>query len=233
MQYPESDSFLSTNQDLFLLEKIMKDQNLSIEVIDDLLPGIIHINKIDDISIQFLNKKGCEMYERDLSDILVMGNEIFVMHTHKTTIEKEFPKIPRFLELSDDNATGSIFQRVQFYGNQEHEWVYTAFKKLKNTDCFIGLSHPISEMGKMGRKFKNILEENLMLRKNFKRFNSLTNREREVLSLIALGNTNKIIADKLFVSEHTIRTHRNRIWKKLDIQHLKDAIKFAEVFDLI
>ena len=55
----------------------------------------------------------------------------------------------------------------------------------------------------------------------------------EVLRLIALGHTNKTIADMLVISDNTVRTHRNRIWKKLDIKHLRDAIKYAEVFELI
>lgn len=229
----EKESFQETKQDLFLFEKFLNQQQIPIQFLDEYLPGIIHINKIEDVSIQFLNEKGCEMYQHSFSEIQTMGNEIFEKYTHPDTIENEFPKFAGFLEHSDGHSVGSLFQRVRFYQKKEHEWVYTTFKKLRGTDCWIGLSHTINEMGPMGRKFKNVLDENYFLRKNFNKFSSLTNREKEVLGLIALGHTNKSIADQLFISEHTVRTHRNHIWSKLDIKHLREAIKYAEVYDLV
>ncbi|MFB3788970.1 MAG: response regulator [bacterium] len=55
----------------------------------------------------------------------------------------------------------------------------------------------------------------------------LTPREREVLSLIAAGKTNKEMADALFVSEKTIESHRFQIMHKLGIHNLADLIKYA------
>lgn len=47
-----------------------------------------------------------------------------------------------------------------------------------------------------------------------------------------MGYSNYLIGEKFSVSSHTVRTHRNRIWQKLGIRHLREAIKFAEVFQL-
>lgn len=55
----------------------------------------------------------------------------------------------------------------------------------------------------------------------------LSQREREVLSLIAEGHTNKIIANRLYVSVRTIETHRERIMKKLNIHSAAGLTKFA------
>jgi len=55
----------------------------------------------------------------------------------------------------------------------------------------------------------------------------LSNREREVLQLLAEGKTTKQIAADLYVSVKTIETHRINIMKKLDIHNLADLIKFA------
>ncbi|PHI18482.1 hypothetical protein CEQ90_17865 [Lewinellaceae bacterium SD302] len=54
-----------------------------------------------------------------------------------------------------------------------------------------------------------------------------------MLTLIAQGWTNKDIADFMFISNNTVRTHRNNIWKKLDIKNFRDVINFAQAFDLI
>ncbi len=82
-------------------------------------------------------------------------------------------------------------------------------------------------------KLKRLLEEEVFRRRNNDRFLSLTQREKEVLRLIALGETNQQISKDLFVSCDTVRTHRNRIWQKLDITNLVGAIRFARAFDLI
>ena len=58
-------------------------------------------------------------------------------------------------------------------------------------------------------------------------FNLLTPREREILKLIADGRQNAAIASILFISEHTVKTHRSNIMKKLDIHNLVDLIKYA------
>ncbi|MDD4087665.1 MAG: LuxR C-terminal-related transcriptional regulator, partial [Bacteroidales bacterium] len=46
---------------------------------------------------------------------------------------------------------------------------------------------------------------------------SLSEREISILKLVALGNTNNEIADKLFISAHTVMTHRKNITRKLGI----------------
>ncbi len=55
----------------------------------------------------------------------------------------------------------------------------------------------------------------------------LTNREREVLQLIAEGMTTKQIANSLNVSVKTIETHRRKIMKKLDIHSIAELTKAA------
>jgi len=55
----------------------------------------------------------------------------------------------------------------------------------------------------------------------------LTNREREVLTQIAEGMSNKEIAIQLGVGVRTVETHRERIMRKLDIHNVAGLTKFA------
>jgi len=55
----------------------------------------------------------------------------------------------------------------------------------------------------------------------------LTLREREVLSCLTAGSTNKEIADKLFISEKTVKTHVNNIFRKLHVTRRLQAILYA------
>jgi DNA-binding NarL/FixJ family response regulator len=59
------------------------------------------------------------------------------------------------------------------------------------------------------------------------RLELLTAREREVLQLIAEGNSNKEIAARLFLSVHTVETHRKNILEKLHLHGPADLILFA------
>ena len=56
----------------------------------------------------------------------------------------------------------------------------------------------------------------------------LSNREYEVLEQIAQGLSNKEIANKLFVSESTVKTHVSNLFIKLDAQRRTQAIQIAK-----
>jgi DNA-binding NarL/FixJ family response regulator len=58
-------------------------------------------------------------------------------------------------------------------------------------------------------------------------FSVLTQREREVLQLLAEGNTTKQIALQLYISPKTVEAHRLRIMKKLDIDNIAKLTKYA------
>jgi len=55
----------------------------------------------------------------------------------------------------------------------------------------------------------------------------ISQREREVLELLALGHTNQEVADRLFLSVKTVETHRARLMRKLGLHTRADLIRFA------
>jgi len=57
--------------------------------------------------------------------------------------------------------------------------------------------------------------------------NILTEREREILQLVAEGLTNQEISDKLCISSSTVDTHRKNIMGKLDIHSVVGLVKYA------
>ena len=59
------------------------------------------------------------------------------------------------------------------------------------------------------------------------RFDTLSEREREVFQLIAEGNSNKDIAGLLHVSPGTVETHRARIMEKLDVHSAAEIVLYA------
>jgi DNA-binding NarL/FixJ family response regulator len=53
----------------------------------------------------------------------------------------------------------------------------------------------------------------------------LTSREKEIVSFLKSGKQNKEIADLLFLSEFTIKTHRQNIMRKLEVRNVAELIK--------
>jgi DNA-binding CsgD family transcriptional regulator len=58
---------------------------------------------------------------------------------------------------------------------------------------------------------------------------TLTSREREILDLVAGGANNQEIAEKLFISEKTVRNHLTTIFDKIGVSSRSQAIVFARV----
>lgn len=58
-------------------------------------------------------------------------------------------------------------------------------------------------------------------------YHSLTNREREILQMVAEGDTNQEIADRLSISRRTVETHRLNLMRKLDLQNQADVTRYA------
>jgi DNA-binding NarL/FixJ family response regulator len=74
---------------------------------------------------------------------------------------------------------------------------------------------------------QNDIENRKMFRDHFADKMKLTRREVELIPLLAAGKSSTQIATELFVSAHTIDTHRKNIFKKLKINNIIELVNFA------
>jgi DNA-binding NarL/FixJ family response regulator len=75
--------------------------------------------------------------------------------------------------------------------------------------------------------------EALTERKPPKTTSPLTEREVQVLKLVAAGKTNRAVADKLGISEKTVARHLSNIFNKLDLTSRAAATAYAYQQDLV
>ncbi len=71
------------------------------------------------------------------------------------------------------------------------------------------------------------------LRQNSKPINKnvstiLTRRERQIITFLSMGASNQQIAEQLFVSENTVKTHLHNIFKKIDVKNRVQALIWAK-----
>jgi DNA-binding NarL/FixJ family response regulator len=62
---------------------------------------------------------------------------------------------------------------------------------------------------------------------------ALSEREREVLDLIGSGATNREIAERLFLSPHTVKEHTSSLYRKLSVRNRAEAVQKAQRLGLI
>ena len=61
----------------------------------------------------------------------------------------------------------------------------------------------------------------------------LSEREREVLGLIASGATNREIGARLYLSPHTVKEHTSAVYRKLDVRNRAEAVQRAQRLGLL
>lgn len=88
-----------------------------------------------------------------------------------------------------------------------------------------------------GSKIQQIVSEILKSNNNHilesTESSDLTTREKDVLKLVALGHSNKEIADQLFISTHTVISHRKNLTDKLGIKSISGLTVYAILNKLI
>ncbi len=83
------------------------------------------------------------------------------------------------------------------------------------------------------RTIKNKSQKSNVTINQINQFNSLTRREKDVLLLVTQGENNKSIAEKLVVSEITVKSHLNNIFKKLNVSNRTQAVLLAMQMNLV
>lgn len=116
-----------------------------------------------------------------------------------------------------------------FYEEYSHLNVHAFITNNLNKEQLINCLHLVQSNHKYSSPEIVSLHESESLAINnssIEKFN-ISERELEIIKLIAEGYINKEIADKLFISNHTVNTHRKNIMQKLGINNTAGIVLFA------
>jgi len=121
-------------------------------------------------------------------------------------------------ELSDE------FMRTLLYNTQSFS---VLMKDSSKDEILSALKEALKGNRFICNHVSNILLDNSRNIQNQGFKNLLTATEQEILKEMALGKTTKEIASKRHVSVHTIMTHRKNIFRKIEVNNVHEATKYA------
>ncbi|KRE58048.1 two-component system response regulator [Paenibacillus sp. Soil750] len=100
-----------------------------------------------------------------------------------------------------------------------HEELLTAIRSVAEGNAYL---YPTAT-----KRLMNEYIERLKQGENVDTFGSLSEREREVLALIAKGFSNKEIAEQLIISVKTVESHKSNVMEKLGLKTRPELVKYA------
>lgn len=188
------------------------------------------ISTIDDLTIlgSFGNGKEFIDYlnqENKIPDIVLLDLVMPEMNGIEVTkiLKKEYPEIKILVLTSyadDEHVISAINKGADGYEMKDVE-----------PEQLIASIHKVLAGEKVIHKEVQKVMENVAKKPHH--INKLSNREKEVLKEMAKGMTNKEIAEALFVSEKTIKTHVSHIFSKLQVSDRTQAAIYAMENNLI
>ncbi len=228
-----------SNRQVFSLENNLSRGNYSLKDIGDIIPGAVMVHDMKGATVTYMNNWGCEALNHSMDEINAMGEEYYKKFFLPQESKRFMAGMIDYYQRRDHSALYTFFHRVRTGPNAEFSWYYAVCKFLRGNandrepNKIILIANPLSGMGSMVNKVNRLLEENVFVANNYKKFALLTKREKEIINLLADGRSTSEISDILFISKHTVSTHRKNITNKLDITSFAELLKFAIAFDLI
>jgi len=235
MSKSEIEALKRQEQNLYFLEKQLIQGKLQLNDLPGLIEGAIQVNDPADLAIKFVSMSPTlqGLVDRHPEEIISLGEEFLKLHVHPLDIQREFPRFHAHYQKGDDQTICTGFQSITRLNQTNYTYLATSTKIFKNNKGFLTMQTLVRDLGSISKKLEKALDLDLFMRKNFDKFFGLTNTEREILRLLALGHNNKEIADMSFTSVLTVQTHRKNIKRKLGIQHFRELLQYAQAFDLV
>lgn len=216
---------------LELEEQILKGEDF--RTVSEHLPFMAIFSYSDPTKIVHTNKRHQEITGYAPKEVREKRSK-YLKIVHPASLDYIRKYIPDFYTKQNHHQTLTFVQQAQLLGNSGYAPLFTFTKPSNLPDgLVIRLLAEPKDFDKMSGKMERIVEITQFKLDNFKRFQQLTARELEILQLLINGKDNPKIADQLFISRHTVETHRKHIKRKLNIHSFRDLMKYAFAFGLV
>lgn len=205
-----------------------------LETLGDQIPFAIQINDPKTLEFIYTNKKHAELAGHHINEIQEMGMEYINRYIHPASMAFIAETLPSLYSQTSSHQTFAFIQYARIHKEDRFSPVITFTKPFILPDgSLVSLLLRPKDFGAMSSKMEQIIKMDRFKLKHFKRFQQLTEREVEILKLLANGCNNPDIAERLFISRSTVETHRKNVKRKLELKSFRDLMRYAFAFNLV
>jgi DNA-binding NarL/FixJ family response regulator len=209
---------------------IADDHQLVREGIESMLSGVQDIEIVGMISSgeEAINRVRNDKPDIVLMDILMPGMNGIEAARWIKELDEHVRVIMLTMEISKDYVTAAIKSGVDGYlpKNISKETLLESVRSVYGGERYF--NDAIKKL-----IFEDFYTVEKMKRSKRMLSNQLTQREAEVLALVATGKSNREVADGLSISVKTVETHKTHILMKLGLNNNKELIRYAIKHNII
>ena len=134
-----------------------------------------------------------------------------------------------YLQDRIDSNSNIYLRRVWFPEDDEHKLCLVS--RLVKGKEHIQTIVPLKDWSYFKHRLANLVAEEQFAQDKRAKYNELTNRERQIVSLIYEGYNSRQISERLCISKHTVEQHRKNINRKLNISSVAELVEYGRVFN--
>ena len=194
------------------------------------IPCILHINDVNDFRILYLDA----ITRKKLGIADTKGlNKTFssLIHLHPDDLEVGKASCLHYLEHIDEFSTFSFVQRVKF-NEEKYRSIFVTTLLMEELGGLVSFSVDLGGHEVQEKRLDQIIYETEFIKKRFMKFGTLTVKERKFIKFWIQDFSNTEIAQKLRLTEQTVKTYKKKIYKKLDINTFHQLHEYASAFDI-
>ena len=227
--HTEKEHIIQNQHFAYKLRELYKKNRQLFNQVNDYIPFSIHVNTKNSFDIVYANNKLLNR-GKEMEELAEIGGSYLPKISCPILFKESVKKATCFAQINDNNAVCSYLQNIKIM--DEMTLFYTN-KLILNDNLFFNVSSWANEMGSLGKLFTKIFNPIYNSQTSWLQFQSLTKREKEILKLLANGKSNKEVSDMLFISSHSVHTHRRNIYRKLNINKTSELVRFSLVLEIL
>ena len=187
--------------------------------------------KVIVVSNAFLLTAGVENLVLELSGMLV--DHLF-SGSERNLCEKIISRKPEFVIIDPKSVSQKLIPLLRELNNEKNIKVIGVISATSDQNIISKFSYTLNIQDNKYQLVESL--QKIVGKRNIEDISNeqlLSKRENEILRQLALGLTNQEVADKLFLSVHTVMTHRKKITRKLGIKTVSGLTVFALMNKLV
>lgn len=220
--------FKTNTDNHFQISKPLQQINQSFDELSKGIPSFIFLNS--SINFEFL-AIDFKLKEHATSFTNANQENILKEFISEKCLEKVSNKYLKYLDTNEFQKPLSFIQKIDNIKTCKSELYYIRGKVIENRKI-VSIAIPLQGMNLFNHDGDKLYQNSVFINKNFEKYNTITKTELLVCKYLCKGLSLKKISLLLQKSEHTIKNHKNNLYKKMEVTNFFDFYNFSHKFKI-